>query len=82
MSNLDASGREAILAKVQQQFAWSRWQEDPWQSALNFASWLGEAPDNLLTVIAVNETKGKHYVARIIRSQLEARRLSIKCQKV
>jgi hypothetical protein len=70
MSNLNTSGLGAILARVQQQFGWSHWQEDPWQSTANFFSWLEEAPDNLLTVIAVNETKGKYYLARLIRSQL------------
>ena len=29
MSNLDAYSREALLAKVQQQFGWSYWQESP-----------------------------------------------------
>ena len=66
MSNLDAYSREALLAKVQQQFGWTSWREDPWQSGRNFFSWLEEAPDNLLTVLAVNETEGRQSCHRAL----------------
>ena len=74
----DDQDREALLAEVQRQFGWAFWQDDPWQGTRNFVSWLEEAPDSMSTVVAVNETKGRYYLAKLIRNRLEAQDYSDK----